>query len=97
MLPDLDSDSGRPIRGVFGLLAAVGPTVLMERLEHWGGSHEAALLLAVILYVAIRYVMSGILQLTCVHRGMFHSLPALVMPPRLPFWPTSMTLWRSGG
>ena len=85
MLPDLDSDSGRPIREVFGLLAAVGPIVMMERLEHWGGSREAALLLAVILYVAIRYVASGILQLTCVHRGMFHSLPALVIAAEIAF------------
>jgi membrane-bound metal-dependent hydrolase YbcI (DUF457 family) len=85
MLPDLDSDSGRPIREVFGLLAAVGPLVLMERLERWGGSRESALLLAVILYVAIRYVASGILQLTCVHRGMFHSLPALVIAAEIAF------------
>jgi len=85
MLPDLDSDSGRPIREVFGLLAAVGPLVMMERLERWGGSREAALLLAVILYVAIRYVASGILQLTCVHRGMFHSLPALVIAAEIAF------------
>lgn len=85
MLPDLDSDSGRPIREVFGLLAAVGPLVMMERLERWGGSREAALLLAVILYVAIRYVASGILQLTCVHRGMFHSLPALLIAAEIAF------------
>lgn len=85
MLPDLDSDSGRPIREVFGLLAAVGPLVMMERLERWGGSREAALLLAVLLYVAIRYVASGILQLTCVHRGMFHSLPALLIAAEVAF------------
>jgi hypothetical protein len=37
------------------------------------------------LYVAIRYVASGILQLTCVHRGMFHSLPALVIAAEIAF------------
>jgi hypothetical protein len=44
MLPDLDSESGRPVREIFGVVAAVAPLVLMNRLESWGGSRDAALL-----------------------------------------------------
>ncbi|HUG91667.1 MAG TPA: hypothetical protein VML55_12580, partial [Planctomycetaceae bacterium] len=43
MLPDLDSDTGKPIREVFSLVAAMAPLVLMRRLEEWcGGDLEAA-------------------------------------------------------
>ena len=77
MLPDLDSDSGRPVREVFGLLAAVAPLLMHNRLVAWGGGTEPAILLSVLLYIAIRYGLSTLLQLLSVHRGMYHSIPAL--------------------
>lgn len=85
MLPDLDSDSGRPVREVFGLVAAVAPLVLMNRLEAWGGSHDGALLLAILVYVSIRYGASTVLNLVSVHRGMFHSIPAMLIAAELTF------------
>lgn len=85
MLPDLDSDSGRPLREVFGMVAAVGPLLLMNRLDQWGGSREAALLLAVVLYVALRYGVSTLLSMVSVHRGMFHSIPALLIAAEVTF------------
>jgi membrane-bound metal-dependent hydrolase YbcI (DUF457 family) len=85
MLPDLDSDSGRPVREVFGLLAAVAPLVLMNRLETWGGSQDAALLLAVLIYVSIRYGAANVLNLVSVHRGMFHSIPAMLIAAEMTF------------
>jgi LexA-binding, inner membrane-associated putative hydrolase len=85
MLPDLDSDSGRPVREVFGLVAAVAPLVLMNRLETWGGSHDAALLLAILVYVSIRYGASMLLNIVSVHRGMFHSVPAMLIAAELTF------------
>lgn len=85
MFPDLDSDSGRPVREVFGLVAAVAPLVLMDRLEKWGGSHDGALLLAILVYITIRYGASTILNLISVHRGMFHSVPAMLIAAELTF------------
>ncbi len=85
MLPDLDSESGRPVREVFGLLAAVAPLVLLKRLESWGGSHDAALLLSVLVYVSIRYGAANLLNMISVHRGMFHSIPAMVISAELTF------------
>jgi membrane-bound metal-dependent hydrolase YbcI (DUF457 family) len=85
MLPDLDSDSGRPVREVFGLVAAVAPLVLMNRLETWGGSQDGALLLAILVYVSIRYGASTVLNLVSVHRGMFHSIPAMLIAAELTF------------
>jgi membrane-bound metal-dependent hydrolase YbcI (DUF457 family) len=85
MLPDLDSESGRPVREVFGLLAAIAPMLLLRRLEDLGGNRDGALLLAVLLYVAIRYAAPLVLNLVAVHRGMFHSIPALVIAAELTF------------
>ena len=55
MLPDLDSGSGRPVREIFSLIAAVAPFVMMQHLLNWGGDVETAMLLAVSLYAAIKY------------------------------------------
>jgi membrane-bound metal-dependent hydrolase YbcI (DUF457 family) len=85
MLPDLDSESGRPVREVFGVLAAVAPMLLMRRLEAWGGSADAALLLAVLVYVSIRYGAANVLNLVAIHRGMFHSIPAMLIAAELTF------------
>ena len=81
MLPDLDSQSGKPIREVFSLLAALAPRVMMQWLYHWAGSAEGAMLLAVLLYVVIRYGGAFVLSKLAVHRGMFHSVPALLIDP----------------
>jgi hypothetical protein len=76
MLPDLDSASGRPVREVFSLLAAFAPFAMMGHLMEWTHySYEAATLLAVIVYVTIRYGGQAVLNRTAVHRGMFHSIP----------------------
>src|SRR5436309_2258102 len=55
MLPDLDSDSGRPVRELFGLTAAVVPLLLFQRLHDAGFSGAQTILAAAGLYVAIRF------------------------------------------
>jgi hypothetical protein len=94
MLPDLDSDSGRPVREVFSLLAAFAPFAMMPRLLEWSrGNHETATLLAVIVYVMIRYGGAGLLNRVSVHRGMFHSIPAMIIAAEVAFLAfTSSTL-----
>ena len=79
MLPDLDSESGRPVREVFGLAAAVVPVLLVPRLQHAGLTHEAILAALVGCYLAVRYGAPWVLGQLTVHRGMFHSLPALAI------------------
>lgn len=79
MLPDLDSVSGRPVREIFSLLAAVTPFVLMQHLSDWAGDPEGAILLGVLTYAVIRYGGAMLLAKVAVHRGMFHSIPALLI------------------
>jgi hypothetical protein len=77
LTPDLDSDSGLPIRELFGLAGAVFPLFLIPRLRHSGLSVEQALCVMIGAYLFIRYGLSRFLKKFSVHRGMFHSLPAL--------------------
>ena len=85
MLPDLDSDSGRPIRELFSLLAAALPIILLRRLMRWGGNAENTMLLAVIVYIGVRYGASSMLAKLSVHRGMFHSIPAMAIAAEIVF------------
>ncbi len=86
MLPDLDSASGRPVREVFSLLAAFVPFAMMGHLMEWGrNNYETVMLLAVVLYVSIRYGGQAILNRVSVHRGMFHSIPAMIIAAEIAF------------
>lgn len=76
MLPDLDSDSGVPIRETMALAAAVVPMFLMKRFAKMGYSHESMILFGALIYVFVRFGLGGLLKKFTVHRGMFHSLPA---------------------
>lgn len=86
MLPDLDSDSGVPLRESIAFAAAVVPMMLVERFEGMGYSHETIVLIGGAVYFAVRYGMAAILKHGTVHRGMFHSLPAAAIFGLLAFW-----------
>lgn len=79
MLPDLDSDSGRPVREVSGVAAALAPLLLLPRLAQTGSSQETTLACCGALYVAIRYGLAWAIRRASVHRGMFHSIPAALV------------------
>ena len=79
MLPDLDSDSGTPIREMFGLAAAVVPLLLFKRLEAMGLSHEGILSAIVVIYLVVRYGLSALFRRLTIHRGMFHSIPCMLI------------------
>ena len=85
ILPDLDSESGKPVREIFGMTAALAPLVMIRRLLEWGGNTDGAILLAVMLYVSVRYGGAMLLGVLAVHRGMFHSVPAMLIAGELTF------------
>lgn len=78
MLPDLDSDSGRPLRELIPLIAAIGAIVCFHRLG--GDNPDMRLLLSGGTYFLIRYGVSFIIKRWSEHRGMFHSFPAMLIP-----------------
>ena len=85
MGPDLDSQSGKPIRELFGLMGAVAPLVLMQHMHAIGGHTERAMFLSICLYVVVRYGGAMLIGKLSVHRGMFHSVPALLIAAMLTF------------
>lgn len=79
MLPDLDSDSGVPVREMFNVSAAVTPFLMMPRLSALGFSAEQTLAILAGVYFFIRYPLSAVFKRLTVHRGMFHSIPAMLI------------------
>lgn len=80
LLPDLDSDSGVPVRELFGISAAIAPFLLYRRVyDECQQSIEQTLAVLAAVYILIRYVLSSIFKHLSVHRGMFHSVPALLI------------------
>ncbi len=85
LMPDLDSDSGVPVRELFGLLAAVVPAFLYQGLREHGLPVDQVLVVMACLYVLIRYGLSATFKRWTVHRGMFHSVPAVLIAGLLVF------------
>ena len=77
MLPDLDSETGKPVRELSGVVAAVVPFIAIRHLVDVLGSVDAMILAGGLIYIAVRYGGAWLLARLCVHRGMFHSIPAL--------------------
>jgi hypothetical protein len=79
MLPDIDSDSGTPVRESMAFAAAVVPMMLIPRFQQMHLSHELMILAASGIYLLIRFGLAALLKKYTVHRGMFHSLPAALV------------------
>lgn len=76
MLPDLDSDSGIPLRESLAFAAACVPMMLTARFEAKGWPTETIVLAGALLYIVVRFGLGTLLKKYTVHRGMFHSIPA---------------------
>jgi membrane-bound metal-dependent hydrolase YbcI (DUF457 family) len=85
LAPDLDSDSSVPIRELFGLAAMAAPFLLFERFKESGFTNDQTLVLLAGIYLFIRYVLASFFKSLTVHRGMFHSIPALLIAGLLVF------------
>ncbi len=85
MLPDLDSESGRPIRELFGVTAALAPLLLLQNAHAMGVSNDRCMLFALCSYGFVKYGGAFLLSRLTVHRGMFHSIPALLIAAELTF------------
>lgn len=85
MLPDLDSESGRPVRELSGVTAALAPLLLYQNASAIGVSGDRAMLFALIAYGAVKYGGALLLSRLTVHRGMFHSIPALLIASEITF------------
>lgn len=85
MLPDLDSGSSTTLKESVAFAAAITPLLMLHRFQQWGLSMEAVILLGAVIYLAIRFGLTWILENYSVHRGMFHSLPAGLIAGQIAF------------
>ncbi len=76
MLPDLDSDSGIPLREAVGFSAAFVPMLMVDRLQRIGCSHEMMVLIAGAIYLLISLRHGGIVSTIHCPPWMWHSIPA---------------------
>lgn len=76
MLPDLDSDSGKPLRETSMFASATVPMLMLERFRDMQMSNEEMALAAMFIYIVIRFLIVEFFQRFTVHRGMWHSIPA---------------------
>src|SRR4051812_3001998 len=85
MLPDLDSGPGVPLRESVAFAAAVVPMLMLDRFQQMGLAPESMVLAGGALYVFIRFGVGRMLRKFTVHRGIFHSLPALAIVGELAY------------
>ncbi|MCA8990935.1 MAG: metal-dependent hydrolase [Planctomycetaceae bacterium] len=96
MLPDLDLPTGKPGKEIFSLTAAVAPLILVGRVLkafQLPNDAETTMLCVVVMYLAIRYGMAALVARFSSHRGMFHSIPALIIAGELVYlgYPSGLT------
>ena len=91
MLPDVDSNSGRPLQEGLAFAAAVVPMMMVDRFQQLLWTPESIVLAGAAVYVFVRFALGELLKRYTVHRGMFHSLPAAVIFGEIAFLLTSGT------
>lgn len=77
LLPDLDSHSGVPVRELFGITAAAVAVALFGALRHQALPLEEVVVLVSLAYFGVRYGAANLFRSITVHRGMYHSIPAM--------------------
>ncbi len=102
MLPDLDSDYGVPLREAMSFTAATIPVLLVNRFESLQLSRDTMVIIAIGLYLFVRFGVGGMIRKFTVHRGMFHSIPAMLIFGGITYLltgasPTNDRLLMSGG
>jgi LexA-binding, inner membrane-associated putative hydrolase len=102
MLPDLDSDYGVPLREAMSFVAATIPVFLVNRFESLQLSRETIIIIAIGLYLFVRFGIGTMIRKFTVHRGMFHSIPAMLTFGGITYlltsgWPTNERMMMAGG
>ncbi|MEI6745579.1 MAG: metal-dependent hydrolase [Methylococcaceae bacterium] len=77
MLPDVDAVNSKPVRLLFNVLALFSATAVLSALKTYVESYQLLILAAGIYWLTRFLVLASIKRFT-VHRGIFHSILALV-------------------
>ncbi|SLM32136.1 conserved membrane hypothetical protein [Desulfamplus magnetovallimortis] len=76
LLPDLDSDTGKPLAIVFGLLSVIIPVAFLDDVsKHFTATPEFLVSYFVLSYFFINHAVCEVIKRITVHRGIMHSIP----------------------
>ncbi len=76
LLPDLDSDTGKPLSFLFHLVSVLAPALFLGKfVQLWGYSPERIICYFTASYLLLNYVVCGAIKKITRHRGMMHSVP----------------------
>ncbi len=78
MLPDMDGDTGVPVREIVPITAAVIPVLMLDIFKHLGLNREQIFIAVMCLYFLIRFGVGVPFKRLTRHRGMWHSIPAAI-------------------
>ena len=76
ILPDIDSDTSKPVQMLFGYLGAIIPIFIIGHLPNLGAKMETIVLTSLCGYFVIRYFVAHLFFKFTDHRGIVHSIPA---------------------
>jgi membrane-bound metal-dependent hydrolase YbcI (DUF457 family) len=85
LLPDVDSPNSRPNDMAFGLASVLAPVFLLQGIGLARLSSSQVILIALAVYLFVKYALRSLMQQFSVHRGMFHSIPAAIIWSALVF------------
>jgi len=86
LLPDLDSDTGKPLELMFQLLGILVPMLLYPYVKkRFGGELNILLLFFSASYLTIQYLLCPVIKRLTVHRGIMHSIPFALLCGQLTF------------
>lgn len=77
LAPDLDHDASIPLRFVFRVLAIMVPVILIQKHPEFHRSIGESLGYFVLMGLGILYPVRWLFGKLTVHRGIFHSIPAI--------------------
>lgn len=76
LLPDLDSDTGKPLTFLFQLVSILVPSIIFLKIsEYVEASPEFLICYFTISFLFFSYIVCSIVKKITVHRGIMHSLP----------------------
>ncbi|MCP4694513.1 MAG: hypothetical protein GY859_41170 [Desulfobacterales bacterium] len=76
LLPDLDSDTGKPLSFLFHLVSVLAPSLFLGKIvQLQGWSLELIICYFTASYLIINHVILGVVKKITRHRGMMHSVP----------------------
>jgi hypothetical protein len=88
-LPDMDSDSGVPVKIIFGFYAYLATTLTIYYLSDNGASIYLMFFLPIASFVFIKIFLEKLFLKYTTHRGIFHSIPAWLIT----FFGTLVIAW----